>query len=312
MDGLEHGILPADVGGSRGTHAALHLSRLVGDDVAVKVRQNEDLKIAAAGGIEELGRKEGYVPLVRRDLGIILRDLAAEVEKLAVGRLDDVGLGNDRNAVLVVVPRVLVGTAGYPLGALGGRYDKVHREVVVDVHALGADGVRALGILAEEGPVDALVGYPDGPYVGEEVESLAHRDVRALDVRHAGARLRSGRRALEDDVAGLELFEDVVGDGLHVLEAVLKREPLYVKELHLSRRDLVAKDVFEHVGGRLGDERAYAVAAANAYAYLLLGRKVGESALAFDKVDAVALLAQQLLERLYGVFDIKIRHVETS
>ena len=51
-----------------------------------------------------------------------------------------------------------------------------------------ADGVCALGVLAEESPVDALFGNLDGAEVRKQIESLSHRNVCALDVRPRIAR----------------------------------------------------------------------------------------------------------------------------
>ncbi len=76
----------------------------------------------------------------------------------------------------------------------------IARSSVTWTPALPSD-VGALGVLAEERPVDALLGHAHRPHVGEEVQLAAHRHVRALDVRPGVALARRGRRALEDDVA---------------------------------------------------------------------------------------------------------------
>lgn len=93
MDSLKHSVLLADVCAAGSAYAALELCGFIGDDVAVKVREDEYLEILAAFRVDELGRCDVDVPLVGCDLGIILADILAKVEKLAVGGLDDVSLG---------------------------------------------------------------------------------------------------------------------------------------------------------------------------------------------------------------------------
>lgn len=54
MDSLEHRVTLADVCAAGCADAALELSCLVGDDVAVEVRENEDFEVAAALLVDEL------------------------------------------------------------------------------------------------------------------------------------------------------------------------------------------------------------------------------------------------------------------
>ena len=148
--------------------------------------------------------------------------------------------------------------------ALCGGDAEVDGEVVGDIHALASDGVGALGVLTEESPVDALVRNLDRADIREEVESLAHRDVRGLDVRPRIARLRGSGRTLEDNVAALELFEHVVGDSLVRLDAVFDGQSVDDLEFNLARLNFIVEQIFENSCGFLGDDRTDAVAAADA------------------------------------------------
>ena len=83
-------------------------------------------------------------------------DLLAGIKELAVGGLDDIRLGDAGDAVLAGLARVIKGQARDALAALRGRDGEVDEQIVVDLHALRADRVAALGVLAVERPVDAL------------------------------------------------------------------------------------------------------------------------------------------------------------
>ena len=187
-----------------------------------------------------------------------------DIEELAVGGLDDVGLGHDGYARLACPLGVVECRLDDALGSRGRDDAEVDGEVVGDVDALAADGVEVLGVLAEEGPVDVLGRDSDGPDVGEEVEGLPHADVCRLDVGPAVALFRGVRGALDGYVALLDRFEHVVGDGLHLGGAVLDGESLDVAELDLAVRNLIAEEVFEHTPGLLADARAYPVPADHA------------------------------------------------
>ena len=102
VDSLEHRVTLADVCAAGCADAALELSSLVGDYVAVEIRENEYLEVAAALLVDELRRGDVNVPLVGHDVGIFLADLLAEVEKLAVRGLDDICLCDYRNAALLL------------------------------------------------------------------------------------------------------------------------------------------------------------------------------------------------------------------
>ena len=74
VDRLEHGIAVAHVGAARRTHAALNLGSLVGDDIAVQVRQYNDLIVAAALGVGmDLRQRYGRMIV---DMGAGITDIA--------------------------------------------------------------------------------------------------------------------------------------------------------------------------------------------------------------------------------------------
>ena len=95
MDSLEHSVLLADVCAAGSTYAALELCSFVGDDIAVKVRENEYLEVLAALRVDELSCRDVNIPLISRNLGIILAYVLAKIEELTVGCLDDIRLGDN-------------------------------------------------------------------------------------------------------------------------------------------------------------------------------------------------------------------------
>ena len=48
VDSLEHGIVVSDIGASGSAYTALDLGGLVGDDIAIQVRQYENLELVSA------------------------------------------------------------------------------------------------------------------------------------------------------------------------------------------------------------------------------------------------------------------------
>ena len=74
MDGFEHGVSGADVGGSSSSNSALDLGGFVGEDVAVEVGHDEDLEIGASCCVEQFGGHDIDVPAVPLDAGVFLGD----------------------------------------------------------------------------------------------------------------------------------------------------------------------------------------------------------------------------------------------
>ena len=91
MDSLKHGVALAYIGASGSADASLELGGLIGDYIAVEIRKNEHLEVAAAFLVNELCGGDVNIPLVSRDFGVILADFLAQIQKLSVRCLYDVG-----------------------------------------------------------------------------------------------------------------------------------------------------------------------------------------------------------------------------
>ena len=128
MNGFKHGVFVADVCTARSAYAALKLCRLVGYNVAVKVRQNKYLKVCAALFVNKLCCGYVNIPLVGCDFGIVLCNVFAKVKELAVGGFDDVCFCYYRNSVFFVVSCVFICKLCYALCTLGCGNNKVKRK----------------------------------------------------------------------------------------------------------------------------------------------------------------------------------------
>ena len=98
VDGLEHGVAVADVGAARRADAALKLRGLIGDDVAVEVRQQQHLKAAAHALVDEVRRHDVDIVVIDGDLRIVGGHLVADGGELAVRLFEDVCLRDDGHA----------------------------------------------------------------------------------------------------------------------------------------------------------------------------------------------------------------------
>ena len=167
------------------------------------------------------------------------------------------------------------------------------------MHALGAHGVCALRVFPEEGPVNALVRHLDRPHVGKQVERLAHRYVRAFNIRPRVACLWCRGRALEDDVALFELLEHVVRDCLIRGHAVFNRQAVNHTEFDPAGLHIVREHVFEHAGGVLCNDRADTVAATIANDDFIKLVIVANILIRLDAVRTLILLAHERLKVCY-------------
>ena len=141
VNGLKHGVALADVAAARRAYAALEFGRFVSDDVAVQVGQHEHLKIGAALFVHQLGRHDVDIPVVRGDVGVLFAHGLAELQKLAVRGLDDVGFGNDGHAGFVVFPGKIIRELCNALRAVSGSDGEIHRDAVLGLEAAAAQGV---------------------------------------------------------------------------------------------------------------------------------------------------------------------------
>ena len=264
MNRFKHCVFFADIRATRRADAALKFGGFVGNDVAIEVRQEKNLKIATAFFINELCRHNIGIPFVRCDFRIKLRNLVAVLKEVSVRSLYNVCLCDKRNARKAVFAGVIIGETGNSVRALLCRYRKIDGEIVRDVIAERADSIAALGIFSENRPVDALFGDFYGADIRKKVERLAHCNVCRLYIRHSAALLRSCCRTFEDNIALFQLRENVVRNALADLYSVFKRQPFNVYEFDLAACFQVGKDIFKHPFRLCGDNRADAVAAANA------------------------------------------------
>ena len=255
MDGLEHGVAVADVGAARRADAALQLRGLVGDDVAVEVRQQQHLKLPAHPLVDEVRRHDINIVIIDGDLGIVGGDLVAEGGKLAVRLFEDVRLRDDGHARLAIAPGIVERRAGDAARAGVGRDLEVHGHAW-QLHAAAAEGVLALRVLAEERPVDALLGNGHGADIRVEVERAAQLHVRALEPTAHGRR----RRALEQHVAGQNFLQYIVRHRLIAGQPVFDREAADAPQSDAAARDLVGEQRLEHAHRLLHDNGADAVA----------------------------------------------------
>ena len=293
MDRLEHGIAVAHVGAARRTHAALNLGSLVGDDIAVEVGQQHHLKLLPQRLLQQIRRHDVDVVIVHGDAGIVGGDLMADGSEFSVGLLHDVGLGDHRHVGLAVVFGVVKGGSGNAAGAQIGSHLEVHRHAG-QLHAPAAQNVLALGILPEEHPVDVLFGDTHGTAVGVQIQLPAHGHVGALHFAAHGG----GGGAFQQHVAGLDLRQNVVGNGLAAGHAVLNGQALDLLDNNGTGCNFFRQQLFQHTGGLRRDDGADAVAVNDADGDLLLGGKI--RLFPVHVPDSLQLLLQQLLKRLTG------------
>ena len=137
---LEHRSLRADVGARRDAEASHQAGGEVADDVAVEVREHEDVELLRPLNQAHAERVDQRLP--RLELGKVLGHLAEHAEEEAVGVLHDVRLRDARDAAAAVVARVLERVADDSLGALGA--DRLDRDARRGRDRLGAAAVEEL------------------------------------------------------------------------------------------------------------------------------------------------------------------------
>ena len=111
VDRLEDRRLGPDVGARRDAEAADQPGRQVADDVAVEVRQDQD--VVELGLLDELHAHVVDDAVLELDPALVLgRDRPAALEEEPVGQLHDVGLVDGGHLVAAVGDRVLEGDTG--------------------------------------------------------------------------------------------------------------------------------------------------------------------------------------------------------
>jgi hypothetical protein len=236
----------------------------VGDDVAVQVREHQD--VVQVGLLHELHAHVVDDPVLELDVRELLGDLPRDAQVEAVGVLHDVRLVHRRDLAAALAAGVLEGEADDPLGA--GDRERLDRDARVGLDPgsgelldpadqvtavlralLELDArVQVLGVLADDDQVDVVVARAHAgvrlarPDLGVQVERLAQRDVdRAKPRPH-----RRGHGALDGHLRAPDRVQHRVGErraalGHHVRAGVLDL-PV---ELHAGG--------LQHPSRRLGD-----------------------------------------------------------
>ena len=141
----------------------------------------------------------------------------AQLQELAVRGLDDVGFGDDGHAVFVVFAAQNHRRArAMRCGAVGGGDGEVHGQMPSSrLERRSEPRVYAPSVFSRKN-VQSMPcsGTFTGPYVGEQIQLLAHGNVGAFDVGPFVACAGGGGRPFQDDVACLQFGQHVVGDGL--------------------------------------------------------------------------------------------------
>ena len=229
MGRLEDGRVLADVRARRDPEAADQPGGEVADDVAVEVRQHEDVELLRP--LDELHRERVDEHLARGDVRVVGRDLAEDGEKEPVRELHDVRLRHAGDLTTPVRARVLEREADDPLRRGGA--DGLHGDARAGGDLLRLQGVQGLDhvrrgvgagfvldarvevlrVLAHDDEVDILVPRAH-PFVrlaraqaGVQPELVAQRDV---DRAEAGAD-RRGDRPLQGHAVRLHRRERLLG-----------------------------------------------------------------------------------------------------
>ena len=184
----EDGGALAEVGAGRDTEAADEAGDEIGQDVAEQVHGDDDVEALGhehqlhAGGIDD--------DVIALDVGELLGDLFADLQKQAIRHLEDVGLVDDRDLLATVLARVLEGVADDALRAVAGDDgDRLGGAAAGTDEVLDA-GVDVFGVFAHGNDIDLLVARGHAgdalgrPQVDVQIKVLPQRDV---DRAKAGA-----------------------------------------------------------------------------------------------------------------------------
>ena len=235
MNSLKHGVNIAYIGAACRAYAALYLRCLVGNNIAVKVRQKNYLEVASYTLIHKVCGHNINVPIFGGNAGVILCNLVAKLGELAVGLLHNVSLCNYCNVGFAVVFSVLESGASNALCSLVGGNLKIESQGIGNFHAAAAENILALGVFTEEGPVNSKLGHGYGANVSIQVKLAAHCHVCAFK----RAALKRGSRRFKNNVASLYFCQNVVGYSLIVRNAVFNGKPLNGAQLNFARGNFI-------------------------------------------------------------------------
>lgn len=223
--GLKDGHLAAHVAAGDDAGPADEGGANVGEDAAVQVGHDHDVKLLGAGDGLHGGVVDNHV--VDLEGGVLLGDVVKGAAEEAVGELHNVGLVDAGHLGAAVGEGEAKGEAGDAL-RLGAGDDLEGLDDAGDGLVLEAR-VLALGVLADDAQVDVLVArlvagdVLDEGDGGVNVELLAHGDVEALV---AGAGDGGVEDALEAELVALEGLYRLAEGGLGAVAALLDARDL--------------------------------------------------------------------------------------
>ena len=265
----------------------------IGDDVAVEVRQYDDLDALIEAGVKHLCAHGIYETLLNLDFGVFLAHLAHSLDEVSVHQLDDVCLGNDGDILLVVLAGKLKRSAGDTLTALLRLHLEVNGQIIVDLNALIAPDVLALDILAEECPVDVLVRDADRTHGGEQFQLTAQQAVGTNQIRQAVARTGCDHRTFQQHIALLDLGQHFRRQALQLGNAVFDRHTLDFADLHLAALDFGRSQYTQHTQCLLHNDGTDAVAGQDANDDFVFGGKIGRLFCLFHPLNAGGFVLDQ-------------------
>ena len=199
----------------------------------------------------------------------------------------------------MVLLGVVVGQAGNTLAAFPRGHSKVHGQVVSDVHAVRADGIAALGVLPEEGPVNALLRHLNRAHIGKQVQLFTHCHIGRL---HIGPRIPGAGRgggAFQNYIAGFQLGQHIVRNGLVARCTVLNGQAVDLLKPDLAAGHFVLQQERQHTLALLGNDGADTVAAANTDHNGVQRVKVGKVLILANSLGAGQLALHQGAELFY-------------
>src|SRR2546421_2816069 len=205
VNGLEHGAVIADVGGTGKANGTGYLRRHVGEDIAVQVWQHDHVKCLWRVG--ELGRANIDDPCFVDYIGILHRNLVEHAVEEAVGQLHDVIFHEAGDFLAVVAPGILKGVAHDLLAAgTADEFEALHHIVRLAVFDAR---VQVLFIFTDDhhihfgvlGLYKGVVGYA-GAHIGVQPEGCARGDVEAF----VASALWRGNGGLEKYLSAAQRF----------------------------------------------------------------------------------------------------------
>ena len=297
MDGFEHGVLVAHIGRTGSTHTALNLGSFVGDDIAVEVGQQHNLELLTKGLLNEVGSHDVDVVIFHFDLRIFRCDLMAQGSKLAIGLLHDICLGDDGQVLFTIVTGIFESCSCDTLGAGIGGHFKIHSHTG-QINTAAAQNVLTFGVLTEEHPIDVLFRDGHRTAVCVQIQFPAHGNV----CRFHGAAVRGSGGSLQNDVAGLDLRQHVIGDCLAACHTVLDGQTFDLLDDDRSGGNFIGQHLLQNTRCLSGDDGADAVTVHDTDGNSLLG---GEIRLLRGHIGySFLLLFQNLAEGLAGHINV--------